>query len=107
MTGSHITDIFSYYYRENCAVGIVTNGPGEFTGKLSNHVSKNHYNHDSKVINNNKKNFCCFQAHFLLKLKKGGIPTEKVIYISQGVEITIGTDGMGVIDDFVELTRHH
>jgi hypothetical protein len=43
----------------------------------------------------------------LLKLKKGGIPTEKVIYISQGVEITIGTDGMGVIDDFVELTRHH
>ncbi|XP_046452609.1 uncharacterized protein LOC124200415 isoform X2 [Daphnia pulex] len=76
MTGSHITDIFSYHYRDGCAVGIVTNGPGEFTGKLSNH------------------------AHFLRKLKKCGVPTEKFIYISQGVEITIGSNGMGVIDDF-------
>jgi hypothetical protein len=64
MTGSHITDIFSYYYRDNCAVGIVTNGPGEFTGKLSNHVSKNHYNHDSKAINNNNKKLLLFSGAF-------------------------------------------
>ncbi len=39
MPGSHIVDIFSYYYKKNCAVGLVTNSPGDMTGKLSNHVS--------------------------------------------------------------------
>jgi hypothetical protein len=100
MTGSHITDIFSYHYRNGCAVGIVTNGPGEFTGKLSNHVSRNSYNSDRIEINNNNKKLLLLQAHFLRKLKKCGVPTEKFIYISQGVEITIGSKGMGVIDDF-------
>lgn len=37
------------------------------------------------------------------QLKKSGYPLEKVIYISQGVEISIGTKRTGIITDFTIL----